>query len=119
MEANLLREECSGSDGDFCGEGRRLWAAGVAAPVVLDNIWYAVFLRAPRALVPPLGDVLALPLYARAMGENPFKGRDIEGMPNGRWTRGFRGNDSDGVGFAVEGGGGGEFLIVEFQKRLG
>jgi len=84
MEANRLREGCSGSDGDFGGEGRRLWAAGVAVPVVLDNIWYAVFLRAPRALVPPLGDVLALPLYARAMGENPFKGRDTEGMPNGR-----------------------------------
>ena len=68
MEANRLREGCSGSEGDFGGEGRRSWAAGVAVPVVFDNIWYAVFLRAPRALVPPLGDVLALPLYARTMG---------------------------------------------------
>jgi hypothetical protein len=119
MEANLLREGCSGSEGDFGGSGRLSRATGVVVPVVLDNIWYAVFLRAPRALVPPLGDVLALPLYARAMGEKPLKGRDIEGMPNGRWTRGFRGNDSDRIGFEEEGGGDGEFLIVEFYKRSG
>jgi hypothetical protein len=77
-------------------------------------MWYAVFLRAPRALVPLLGDV-ALPLYTRAMGEKPFKGRDIEGIPNGRWTRGFRGKVLDGVGFVVEGGGDGDF-IVEFDN---
>ena len=102
MEANRLREEGSGegsgSDGDLGGEGRRSWTTGLAVPPpALDNIWYAVFLRAPRALVPIpplLGDVLALSLYARAMGENPLKGRDIEGIPNGRWTRGFRGNVS-------------------------
>jgi hypothetical protein len=82
MEANRLRDGCSGSEGDIGGEGRRSWTAAVAVPVVLDNMWYAVFLRALKALVPPLGDVLALPLYARAMGENPLKGGDIEGMPN-------------------------------------
>jgi len=90
MEANRLREgsgEGSGSDGDLGGEGRRSWTTGLGVPLVLDKIWYAVFLRAPRALVPIpalLGDVLALSLYTRAMGENPFKGRDIEGIPNGR-----------------------------------
>lgn len=31
-----------------------------------------------------------------------MKGRDIEGMSNGRWTRGFRGKDSDGMGFVAE-----------------
>jgi hypothetical protein len=95
--------------------GRR----GVAVPVVFNNIWYAVLLRAPRALVPPMGDVLALPLYACAMGEKPLKGRDIEEMPNGWWTRGFRGKDSDGMGFVAEGAGDGEFLIIEFYKRSG
>jgi hypothetical protein len=50
---------------------------------------------------------------------NGMKGRDIEGMSNGRWTRGFRGKDSGGMGFMAEGGGDGEFLIVEFYKRSG
>lgn len=116
MEANRLPEG-SGSEGEFGGEGSRSWAAGLAGVVVLDNIWYAVFLSAPSALVlvpPLLGDMLALPLY-RAMGENPLKGREIEGMPKGRWTRGFRGDVSDGVGFIVEGDG--EFFIVGFYKR--
>jgi hypothetical protein len=87
----------------------------------LDRIWYAVFLRALRVLivVPPLGDMLALPLYARVMGEKPLKGRDIKGIPNGRWTQGFRGNVSDGVEFVVEGGGDGEIFIVECYKQPG
>jgi len=48
-----------------------------------------------------------------------IKGRDIEGTRNGRWTRGFRGKDSDDMGFVAEGGGDGEFIIVEFYKRSG
>ena len=87
--------------------------------MVLDKIWYAVFLRVPRAFAPLLGDVLALPLYARAMGEKPLNGRDIKGIPNGRCTRGFRGNDSERMGFVVEGGGNGAFLIVELTSSRG
>ena len=76
--------EGSGSKGDFGSEGCWLCMTGFVAPVVLDSTWYAISLRAPRALIlvpPPLGDALALALYARAMGEKPLKGRDIEGMP--------------------------------------
>ena len=59
--------------------------AGLAVPAVLNNIWYAVFLREPRTLVPPLEDVLALPFYACKTREKPLKVWDIEGMPNGWW----------------------------------
>jgi len=45
-----------------------------------------------------------------------IKGRDIEVTRNGRWTRG---KDSDDMGFIAEGGGDGEFIIVEFYKRSG
>ena len=69
------------------------------------------FLESAQGALPPLADVLALPLYARAMGEKPLNGRDIEGMPNGWCTRGFRGDDSKRMGFVAEGGDDGEFLI--------
>jgi len=36
-------------------------------------------------------DMLALPLYARTMGEMPLKGRDIEGMPDGNLARKMKG----------------------------
>jgi len=71
-----LSAEGSRSKGKLGGEGRRLWTAGLEVPVVLESIWYAVFLNAPRALAPMpqlLGDV-------RAMGEKPLKGRMLKGF---------------------------------------
>ena len=67
---------------------------------------------------PPLGDVLALSLCARAMGEKFLKGRDIEGIPTGQWMRGFRGNVSDSVEFVVDGGEDGEFFIVHVRSHV-
>jgi len=74
MDANHLWEG-SGAEGILGSDVNRSWTAGHTVPVVLDNIWYAVLLRARRALVPmpsPLGDVLALSLYAHKMGIDSF-----------------------------------------------
>ena len=73
----------------------------------------------PEFVPPPPGEVALLWLLdPRVVGENPWKGRDIDEIPSCWCTRGFRGNRSDGPGiFAMEGGGE-EFLVIDDNCRI-